>query len=241
MKLLILKDTKIDPKQLASVMADLADFYKANAGIAVTYVTEERDYTTYPVTPDADGDGKLPESYIRAATSEIYQRYSGEGTDHVVFLIHRDNWKLNGVWGTNYSNRFNGYQVQVCRFDNQNLANSFGTLYHEVMHSHDALIKIMTGEDVNELFAHLWCYQDWDNTIVHGNRFKGCATHYTYIRHKENADALQMIAPMLRKAYQKRHEIYEQKRRTMLQTILTLSQRALVLAREVLKAKVKYK
>jgi hypothetical protein len=77
------------------------------------------------------------------------------------------------------------------------------------MHSLDALIKTHTGVDINNYFKNTKCFVDWDNTICHANRFKGCPeTPYKYIRWKENSDALAMIAPDLKAAYAKRKEMY---------------------------------
>lgn len=241
MKLLILKDNLITDAQLAALMSELSALYQKHAGISPTYKTEPRDYTAYPIVIDSDGDGRLPDAYIRGITQDIHRRYSGEGTDHVIFLIHRKNWRLKGIWGVNYSTMYNGYQVQVARFDDTSTINSLGTLYHEIMHSHDALIHTMLGFNINTLFKNVACYQDWDNTVVHGNRFKGCATRYKYIKWNDNTDALTMIAPYLRDAYAKRHAIFEQKRRTMLEQIQRLSQQVAMLIREVTRRKVKYK
>lgn len=203
MKTLILKDTKIVLAQMKSVEDQFQAFIIKHTLIKSTYVHEDRDFSTYEKAASPDGDEHLTDKYLRNLIGEVYKKH-GDSIDHVVVYIHRDNWTLAGIWGTNYSNIYNGYQVHICRFDNRNLANSFGTRYHEFMHSPDAFIKTYTGVDINTLGI----VSLWDKFAVHGGRPNAeGTTKWKYIRYQENTDALAAIAPHLRKAYEKRHAL----------------------------------
>lgn len=209
MRLLILKDTKIAAKQLSNVLEDFSSFVKQNTDITPEFYIEDEDYSKVPTTPDADGDLKPSHEYLTALTTKAHSKYGNYGVDSVVILVHRDNWVFKGIWGTNWSNVYRKYHVHLVRYDDRNLANSFGTLYHEWMHSLDALIKVHTGFEIDTLFADTSCWVNWDSTVVHANRFRGCSDMpYTYIRYKENTDALRLIAPYLRDAYKVRKEHY---------------------------------
>lgn len=229
MRLTILKDKKITDEDINELERQFADIYFENTGMTPVFFVEERDYTSYPMVTDADGDRKLTDAYMKEACADVSKRYSGEGTDHVVFMIHEDNWKLRGIWGVNYSNRYNGYQVEVCRFDRDNIANSLGTIYHEVMHSHDAIIKTYTGVDIHKLFGY-----NWDAGVVHGK-----TEPWDYIRWKENQKALQKIAPYLVKAYQERLALYN-KKKGLLNQVVHLAKKVLFLSRMILNKKKKY-
>lgn len=160
---------------------------------------------------------------------DVYKRYNEFGTDHIIMLVHSDNWIFKGIWGSNWSNIFHSYHFGLCRWDKKNMANSFGTLYHEVMHSLDALIKTTTGIEIDHLFNQTRCFFDWDATVVHGNRFRDCKeTPYKYIRWKDNIDALAMIAPHLRNSYRKRQELHD-KHIGMYNTVISLAQKVIIL------------
>jgi len=230
MKILFLKDKKITEEELNELERQFTDLYYEHTGISPLFFVEERDYTDYPTVTDADGDKKLTNLYMKEACADVYKRYSGEGTDHVVFLIHEDNWKLTGIWGINYSNLYNGYQVEVCRFDRDNMANSLGTLYHEIHHSHDALIKTYLGVNINPILN----VTNYDGEITHGKN-----PNWDYIRWKENTKSLEIMAPYLRRAYDMRHQAY-QKKVGMFKTIKNLAQQVIFLSRRLLFKKKKY-
>lgn len=207
MKLFILKDTKIRQEQLDEVERQFIDLYYEHTKITPVFYHQDFDFNVYPKEASSDGDEHLTDKYLRDTVSAVFNTKK-DTIDHVVLLIHRDNWNLAGIWGTNYSNIYSGYQVQACRFDNKNLANSLGTLYHEVMHSHDTFIKTYTGVDINKFGR----WPNWDKNIVHGGRPDQVGTYkWTYIRHMENTDALAYIGPYLKSAYEKRDKISEQK------------------------------
>lgn len=221
MRLLLLCDLKITDKEVKEVTGQFTALIKQYTGITPTYFIQREDYTSVPTEADNDGDLKPTRKYLKALTDQVHSKYGTYGVDSIVMWVHRDNWVFKGVWGTNLSLVYHQYHLHLCRFDNKNLANSLGTLYHEWMHSLDALIKTHTGVEIDNLFQQTKCFVDWDVTTVHGNRFQGCKeTPYQYIRWKENTDALAMIAPHLRRAYQVRKELYlEPYRQVQLQVI----------------------
>lgn len=209
MRFVILKDTKITATEYAKLEKEFSDFVSTHTGLTPTFFIESQDYSNVPTELDQDGDSKPSKAYLQALLKTVHDKYGDYGTDSVVMLVHRDNWIFKGIWGTNFSNLYYKYHVHLCRFDNKNVANSLGTLYHEWMHSLDALIATHTGVDINSYFKTTKCFTDWDNTCVHGNRFRGCPeTPYKYIKWKDNVDALKMIAPDLKAAYAKRREMH---------------------------------
>jgi hypothetical protein len=209
MRFLILKDTKISKSGMETLQKDFTDFIKQHTDITPEFYIEERDYSNVPTEADSDGDLKPTKAYFKAMTDEVYAKYGTWGVDSVVMLVHRDNWIFDGIWGTNLSNVYRQYHLHLCRFDHRNPANSLGTLYHEWMHSLDALIKTHTGVEIDDLFKNTTCFADWDSTVVHGNRFRDCKdTPFAYIRWKDNAEVLPIIAPHLRNAYRERRELF---------------------------------
>ncbi len=239
MKLLVLKDKLISTDEMIELERQFIDLYYENADITPVFFVEERDFSDYPTEIDSDGDVRIKHTYMQSITDDIYKRYSGEGTDHVVFLIHKKNWKSaprdgRQIWGTNYSSKYNGYQVQYCRFDTR-MANSLGTLYHEVMHSHDNLIQTYLGVNVTS-FLNI---PNWDKDIVHGSRPEDGKYGYQYIRYTENLGALRYIAPYLKQAYAKRATIYNTKV-SMLKQISNILPKLIVLLRGQLCKKSKF-
>lgn len=209
MRFLILKDKDITSSDLASLQKEFTDFINKNTGLTPTFFIEEQEYKDIPTTTDSDGDLKPTTAYMQALMKKVHDKYGDYGVDSVVMLVHRDNWIFKGIWGSNFSNQYYKYHVHLCRFDHKNVANSLGTLYHEWMHSLDVLIKTHTGVDINDYFKNTACYESFDTTIVHGNKYSGCATTpYKYIKWKDNTDALKLIAPDLKKAYEVRKELY---------------------------------
>lgn len=202
MRLLIKKDPTITHDELQELMDDFSAFYEEFAGITPQYHVEELSYSKVPTAVDGDGDVKPAYSWRKQVARHVYSRYLEFGVDHIVLLVHEDNWRFKGIWGTNWSNSFWTYHMQLCRFDKGNKANSLGTLYHEVMHSHDALIVTTLGIDITTKLG----IKDWDREIVHGKH-----PDASYIRYKENTDWLRQIAPFLRTAYEKRADLHQHK------------------------------
>lgn len=209
MRLLFIHDTKITKTQLDKLTTDFTDFVKQYTGITPMYFYMPRDFSDVPTEPDSDGDLKPTDAYARNLADAAHSVYGQWGIDSIVMLVHRDNWVFTGIWGTNWSNKYYQYHVHLCRFDSRNSANSLGTLYHEWMHSLDALIKTHTGFDINTLFKGEKCFVNWDVTCIHGNRTSTCKeTEYSYIKWKDNTKALVRIAPYLQQAYAKRKQMY---------------------------------
>lgn len=224
MRFVILKDKRITDKELKSLTDEFSAFVNQHTGLTPQFFVHEQDYSNVPLETDSDGDKKPSMAFRKQLTDEVYRKYGSWGTDSVVFLVHRKNWVFDGIWGTNWSNVHHTYHVHLCRFDHLNQANSLGTLYHEWMHSLDALIKTHTGFEIDALFEGQKCFADWDTTVVHGNRTISCKeTEYAYIKWKDNTQALARLNPWLRQAYQKRKEMYEEPlRKALMQAIAFL-------------------
>ncbi len=226
MRFVILKDTSITQKQWDKLATEFSDFIKENVGITPTFFVEDYTYQGIPTIIDNDGDVMPSLEWREKAVHHVYSRYGEFGTDHIVLLVHLDNWIFKGIWGTNWSNVYNSYHVHLCRFDNKNSANSFGTLYHEWMHSLDALIKTTTGRDVSAELGFLW-----DKFAVHGGRpDKEGTTVWKYIRYKENVPALLYISKYLRESYQKRADMYA-KHTGLLKQVISLATQYLTILR----------
>lgn len=221
MRFCILKDKKISTKELDVLTTEFTSLIKSTTGITPDFYVHEEDYSTVPTEADSDGDLKPTKAYTTALMEKVHSIYGRWGIDSVVILVHRDNWKFAGIWGTNWSNLYYQYHVHLCRFDHKNVANSLGTLYHEWMHSLDALVNTHIGIEVDDYFRSSPCFVDWDSTCVHGNRYVGCKeTPFKYIKWKDNTDALKRIAPHLKRAYARRKEMYlEPYRKVQLQVI----------------------
>lgn len=149
MRVLIIKDKKISEEHLHEVQRQFTDLVYKNAGLDPRYFTMTEDFSNVPTEPDGDGDLKPTKKYMTALMERVHDIYGTYGVDSVVMFVHRDNWVYEGIWGTNWSNLYYQYHVHLVRHDHRNLANSLGTLYHEWMHSLDALILTHTGVDIN--------------------------------------------------------------------------------------------
>lgn len=226
MNILLLLDNKIKEDQLAQVKRELSAIYKKNCDIKLRFTDEWRDFSYVPKEWYDDEAEGIQKSYIASVTKEIYKRYA-EDIDEVVFFIHRDHWNLTGVWGWNLSKTFNGYGIQQCRFDNKNLANTLGTIYHEQMHDHDTFIYTYTGVKIESVLR----INDWDDDLVHGGKYSGTTYGWKYIRHNENQESLKLIAPYLTEALKKRRELWDTKKIGYLQEIIRLAEQVIVLQR----------
>jgi hypothetical protein len=232
MKVHLLKDKPIKKTDLDKVLTEVSDIFKKHAGVTPTITQEVYDFTDIPKVADIDGDEHPTKGYLKTVSDTTYKE-KGDGIDHLILLIHRDNWNLKGIWGINYSNIYSGYQLHVSRFDNKNLANSVGTMYHEIMHSLDALIATYTGENVTKLFG-----LPWDKFAVHGGRPDAeNTTSWKYIRHKENTEALAYIAPLLRQAYEKRHQVHVQRYQAKQKELIGVLEKYIILLRAFINRK----
>lgn len=230
MKFLILNDQEIKRAQSERVDQEFTDLLQTHAGFTPLYIYENYDFSSYEKELGTDGDEHLTDRYLRNVLKPIYTKYK-ESIDHVILQVHQDNWHLTGIWGTNYSNVYHGYQVHVCRFDTGNVANSLGTRYHEFMHSPDAIIKTYLGIDIAKLIG----VPSWDKFCVHGGRPDMVGKYpYQYIRYKENTDALAFSAVYLRQAYKKRHDLYDIQRITMQTKLIGILQELVILYRQLI-------
>lgn len=226
MHILILKDREINDNHLGYVEEEVARLYKDKADVELTFVHQDFDFSDYPIEIYYSDNLGMDRTWLRKQCERVYTDY-GTTVDQVVFMCHRDNWRLDGIWGWNISKQYSGYGVQQVRFDDRNLANTVGTLYHELMHDHDSFIYTYTGKTI-EIYVQV---DDWDDDVVHGGRAYGGHPVWDYIRHKENQEALKAIAHLLREAIEKRNEY---SRTVQKRTILALALRARVLLRKLI-------
>ena len=205
MRIFSFYDKDIPVSQMTVVKDDFNSLLKTEAGIQPQWKEEAMDYADYPTYVDNDGDNRPTPTFLQSLADKVYTSHR-DTIDHIVVWVHEDNWKSdpagpnNGIWGTNYSFVYGNYQVHYCRWDRDNLLNSFFTLWHEFTHSFDAFVKTYINFDITTLFPGM---NNWDRDMTHG----GCCGN-SYIGRKNshpNKKALQKIAPYLRDAYTERH------------------------------------
>lgn len=227
MRIVILRDFNITDEEWKELETELTNLYKKHTPVTPEFYIEEHDFSAVPTEVDPDGDIKPSGRYRQELADDVYSRYGEFGTDHVVMMVHEDNWIFKGIWGQNWSNVYHSYHFELCRFDKDNVANSLGTFYHELMHSHDALIHTTIGVDINNLRIA----PSWDKFCVHGGRpDKEGVTDWEYIKYKENTEALKAIGLYLHRSYEKRRSLH-MKKIGMMTTIVSLAQKVLVLLR----------
>ena len=198
MRTLVLLDTKIDKDEALSLLDEFSEFFETHTGIECEWYVEGYDFSRVPTVPDSDGDLKPTREYRKAIETEVHKRYGDYGVDNIVMWVHEKNFVFKGVWGTNWSYNFYKYSLQLCRWDKDNPANTFGTLYHELMHSFDTLVRKEVGGDPLNTILDV----DWDLSVHGGGK-------WDYIGRrtgKENSDALELAAPYLIDAFQTRKE-----------------------------------
>lgn len=204
MRILIIADTKIKDEELDELQTNFIDLVYTHTGITPEFYIESQNWAGYRTEVDSDGDIRIHPKTLLEVENDVNKRYLSYGVDHIVLLIHEDNWKSDGpdwkgIWGTNFSNLHYTYHTHYCRFDRDNMANSLGTLYHEWMHSLDALIQTMLGIDIRPIIG----VTNYDAEVVHGK-----SSRFDYIRHKENTEVLRTLAPYLKGAYDKRLQLH---------------------------------
>lgn len=230
MRHVILKDTKITATQYKQWVKEDTTFWKEQLGITPTYEVIDTNYSSYPTYVDSDGDIRPTDAYLQGLSSSVVKKYGEFGFDFIMVMVHQDNWKSDttpdikgdGIWGTNYSYAFGKHCLDYCRWDKNNIANTFGTAYHERHHSFDAIVKVETGVDVNPLLN----VSRYDAEITHGG-----TKPWKYIRHKENLDSLKVMKPHLLKAFAERKRKHEESQKGMMETIIKLSTQFLYLWR----------
>ena len=192
MRTVIYKDIKIPEKQYRELLDEYTAFLEKNAGVKPIFWTYDYDFTDYPTNVDADGDDVPRPTFLKDLSKDVETKFSKYGTDHIVTLIHEDNWKSgatakrSGISGTNYSYTQGPYHFQYVRWWNrkgktqkQEMINRFGTLNHEQDHSYDALIKVELGIDINPILGVV----NYDKNTTHGQP----EAYHAYINHQQNA------------------------------------------------------
>ena len=218
MRITILKDKKISKTHVQETQRQFEDFL---SDFDIQWFVHDRDYVFYPTFTDKDGDKRPTNKFLKDESDFVFKKYGRWGTDHVVILIDKDHWQSPTIWGTNYSNIFHGYQVHYCRKDTR-VVNTVGTVYHEIMHSFDALVKTETGIDVAK-YANV---ENWDKDVVHGR-----GRYYDYIQYNENLEAVDYIASWLKKSYANRQARFD-KEYGLLKNVVSLLQTLVVLLRQ---------
>ena len=198
MRSIVLKDHAIDKDEALALLDEYAEFLEKHTGIECDWYVEGYDFSRVPTEPDSDGDLKPTRDYLYDLEAEVHDRYGDYGVDNIIMWVHEKHFTFKGIWGSNFSYYFHKYSTQLCRWDKDNTYNTFGTLNHELAHSFDRVIKEETGVDVNDEFGF-----DWDAIAVHG---KGQWEYIGRKNGKENTESLELIAPYLKDAYQKRKE-----------------------------------
>lgn len=208
MRKLYIKDVSIPKTKFDQVAKDYKDFHKKNSGVEVTNLVLDYDFKNYPTVLDSDGDDRPTDALLRSLVALGEEKYGKYGFDHLTLEIHQDNWKSGktatrkGIWGTNYSYRYGPYHIQYNRWDNKNLANSFGTINHEDDHAYDALILTEIGVNVNPILK----VENYDRNTTHGQPI----AYHGYVRYQENAQKLKVLSPYLIAAYAKRVKRHEE-------------------------------
>jgi hypothetical protein len=235
MRNIVFKDTKISQTAYDKLVTEYTAFIKKQTGITPIFYTIDKDYTDYPTVLDTDGDDVMRPDFLQDIADDVDMKYGEWGGDNIITLIHSDNWKSGktatrrGIWGTNYSYKYNNYHLQYCRFDARNGANSFGTLNHEIDHSLDALIKQELGININPILGVV----DYDKNTTHGQP----EAYHAYIRYQENAAKLKVLAPYLVAAYKKRQDRHTEAVRGMQFTIIGLLEKLVYLYKAKLNQK----
>lgn len=202
MRHVILLDNKITDRSYEKWKAEDTAFWKEHLGVTPQYWVIRQDYSEYPTYIDEDWDARPTPQYLQSLNDMVTSKYGDFGTDFIMVMVHRDNWRSPSIWGTNYSYRFGKQCLEYCRWDSRNSANTFGTAYHERHHSFDAICKQEVGVDVKPLVG----VTDWDRCITHGK----CEDEWGYIRWKENTKSVTKIAEPLRAAFAKRQERHDE-------------------------------
>jgi len=199
MRAIVIADKKIKENNAQRIKKKLARFF-AKYDIPFEFDVHYEDMSDLPwenYYNDDDGQNRgLSKKYMKNRAKAIKKRYH-KRYDTILYWVHPSNWVPgeDGIYGWNVSQEYAGYESQQCRFDPQNDANTFGTIYHEMMHAYDQFVYRVIGKDIAEVLS----VKDFDDAVVHGGSPK-----YAYIRHKENENALAEIAPFVAKAIKKR-------------------------------------
>lgn len=236
MRFYIYQDQTIKDTQVKRWQREFTDFMEQYLGITPSYTIEKYDFSHYPTYIDNDYDVRPKLSYLKQLTAQVEKEHGKWAFDHIFMFIHDKNWrssgdlfkqlqsnKTKGIWGTNYSYKTGNLHLHYCRWDSKNPANSFGIAYHEWAHAPDALCQVETGVDITPLVN----VESYDRDMTHGK-----APQYSYIRHKENTEALTLMKPYVQEAYKqrmKRHIADLQHKVSLWQIIVDLKRQVSIL------------
>lgn len=207
MRILFLKDSTIPTDEFEEVFAHIRDLYKQHADIDIDAAVEERffekglQWENYYT--DSQGQNRGIDRFLLDVFVRAVEFIHGKRFDHIAIMVDAKHWvpSEENIWGWNISAGIRGYEVQQCRFDTVRadrpgrIVNSVGTLFHEIMHSHDQFIYRMLGRRIESYVP----VDNWDEEVVHGK-----SPHWQYIRYKENTEALRKIRFQLKAAFDKR-------------------------------------
>jgi hypothetical protein len=213
MRLLILRDKSLNTTEFNKSVGELKALYQG-VGITMTITQEEYYWGDPSVKPRPEmweeywgGYYGMKFGLLNGIVSEIRTRY-GKKFDHILIAMDARNWygdtPQDKVWGWNISAGLQGLDVQQCRVDTVSrnettrIANTVGTIYHELMHSHKHFpYRVRNGIVIERnLNTQGFPTNDWGNGVVHGSE-----APWEYIRHKENIKALEVVAPVLSACY----------------------------------------
>lgn len=228
MRTIIIKDTKIPKDELLALLDDYSDFWEGLIQLRPDFIVEQRDFSQVPTVVEPDGDLKPTPAFRKALCDDVRKRYGDYGVDNIVMLVHEDNFLYRGIWGQNWSYIYGTYSFQLARWDKDNAANSFGTLYHEQLHPIDALVKNEIGVDINPMF-----HGSWDKFSVHGGRPDEVGKYgYEYVRYQENTDAVKKVGHLIKAAYLQRQVKHKQQRLALLLKLRDLASKLLGLLQQ---------
>lgn len=198
MKIICLADNTIPDDELQEVVKKFNDLY---APLSPDWNIHREDMSDLVWEPYLNSQ-TIDRKYLKRRIQALKERYD---FDHLLIWVAHDNYPPaeGNVWGMNFS-YFYGIQLHQCRFDTDRkyresrIINTFGTLVHEVAHSHDAVIYNKLGIKLGKVLS----VGDYDERFVHGNSIR-----FEYIGRDEdiNADTIkEEIMPLLVKAYKAR-------------------------------------
>lgn len=210
MRCLFFVDEKVPEDELNQVLDEVKELYKRNTDIDLDIVVRFWPLPALPFETYYDTYRGVSQKYLGNIAQLVEAEY-GKRFDQITLVVADENWAPSRdktpVWGWNISAGIRGYEVQQCRFDTVRadragrIANSVGTIYHEMMHSHDGFCYRVFGATLEFLPALDVLPGMYDAQIVHGEGKK-----WEYIRWKENQEALRVIGPVLKAACEVRKQ-----------------------------------
>lgn len=210
MRTIILCDNTIPEEEMQETLAEFKKIYK-KVGIDCTFDIQREDMSDLPFDEYRNNSLGITKSYLKSRANALKAQYNYR-YDFVLFWVAHNHYKpqKQNIWGWAVAGGF--YEILQCRFETRKgrskeniIANSLGTLYHEMMHTHDSTLfryKRLHAEDYVGLPRGMW-----DDCVVHGK----CGG-YKYIGREngmENQEALEAIAPYLKKALQVRKDRHQ--------------------------------